>query len=179
MRIEILEEIKNNFLMVDEAQMQMLVDKIAKARHIILHGKGRVGLMMKAFAIRLSQLGLYARIIGDITAPPIQEGDLLLVGNTSGFPSSSSAFYDIARRNRAASVCITANPNGPVKDMADDLVVIYGRTMNAGPNMVSLQPMCTTVEHVLLLVLDYIVLLLQKKLSQSEQTMRSRQANIL
>lgn len=179
MREKIIDEVREHFLKVDEAKLEALADRITHARRVILHGKGRVGLMMKSFAVRLTQLGLHARVIGDITAPPIGQGDLLLVGNSSGFPSSSAVFYEIARKNHAYSVCLTANPAGPVKDMADELILLYGRTMITGDPTPSYQPMCSTLEQVLLLTLDYLVLLLQQKLGQDEAMMMSRQANIL
>ena len=171
MRNEIFDEIESCFLMTDEAQMQKLADDIVRAPHIMLHGKGRVGLMIKTFAIQLSRLGLYARFIGEITVPPIKERDLLVMGNMTGFPSSSTAFYEIARKNKARSIGITANPDGPVKDVADNLITLYGRKMNDSPgNVGSLQPMSTTVEHALLLMLDYVVLLVKQKTGKHEKT---------
>ena len=179
MREAIMEEVKQCFMSVDDEQIQFLVDKICRSPHIIVHGKGRVGIMLKAFAMRLSHLGLYARVIGDITTPPIREGDLLLIGSVSGYPSSSTTFFEIARKNKAYSIAFTAYPDGQVGTLADSLVVIHGRTMNSGPNLPSLQPMCSTVEQTLLLLLDYAVLLLQQRLGQDEQMLRSRHANIL
>nr|WP_122011819.1 hypothetical protein [Maliibacterium massiliense] len=198
-RKQIIEELKHSVLSVKEAELDTLCDYILQAPKVIVYSRGRVGLAMKAFAMRLNHLGLCGRFLGDITTPAIGKGDLLLVGTSLGFPSSFERFMDIAHYNGASVIGFTSNPEGPLWQKAEATVNIPARAFTSHPeefegreitdpaevravellHMPSVQPMCSTFEQALLLVLDYTVLKLQQRLGQSEQQLRDRHANIL
>ena len=69
----------------------------AKRNRIVLHGVGREGLMMRAFAMRLYHLGLDAHCLGDMTCPPVGPGDLFLASAGPGSFSSVDALITTAR----------------------------------------------------------------------------------
>lgn len=69
----------------------------AKRNRIVLHGVGREGLMMRAFAMRLYHLGLDAHCLGDMTCPPVGAGDLFLASAGPGSFSSVDALITTAK----------------------------------------------------------------------------------
>jgi len=84
------------------AEVDRLCDELLKARRIGCYGVGREGLMMKALCMRLMHLGLDAHVVGDMTAPPVGKGDLLLVSAGPGTFSTVLALLGVAR---AADPC--------------------------------------------------------------------------
>ena len=52
------DEIKSSVSQMDPAELDQLVEALAGARRIALHGVGREGLMMRALTMRLSIWGL-------------------------------------------------------------------------------------------------------------------------
>ncbi len=67
-----------------------LARAIRRARRVFLGGMGRSGLMMRAFAMRLMQLGVEVHVVGDTTTPSIRRGDLLILGSRYGRSGSGS-----------------------------------------------------------------------------------------
>jgi 6-phospho-3-hexuloisomerase len=61
-----------------------MLDAILAAKSIAIHGLGREGLQMRGLAMRLAHLGLDAHVVGDMTTPPLGEGDLLVVSAGPG-----------------------------------------------------------------------------------------------
>ncbi len=57
---------------------------VLSARRIFVAGKGRSGLQMEAFAMRLMHLGLSTHVVGDVTTPGIAPDDVLVIGSGSG-----------------------------------------------------------------------------------------------
>ncbi|KAG2296968.1 hypothetical protein Bca52824_043637 [Brassica carinata] len=62
--------------------LDLLVTELAgvsrRGARVFLHGVGREGLMLKAFAMRLFHLGLSSHLVSDMTTPPISSPDLLI-----------------------------------------------------------------------------------------------------
>jgi 6-phospho 3-hexuloisomerase len=94
----ILAEIDHVLARVDEKQITQLCDAVQNARHIFIHGLGREGLVMRAFAMRLMHLGLKVAVVGDVTTPPIGPGDLFLASCGPGHLATVQALMEIARR---------------------------------------------------------------------------------
>ena len=86
-----LSELGETVLKIEQADLDAFLSEIAGAGRIVLHGVGREGLMMKAFAMRLFHLGLDAHVLGDMTTPPLGDGDLLIVSAGPGWFSSVEA----------------------------------------------------------------------------------------
>jgi len=72
-------------------------------RRVLMHSAGRTGLMLRALVMRLFHLGLDAHMVGDMTAPPIGAGDLLLVNASTGdLPSGLAHIASRTSRIRPA-----------------------------------------------------------------------------
>lgn len=102
MAAQVLEELQQVFKAGENAvenPASDLVEEIARAkdRRIVLHGVGREGLMMRAFTMRLYHLGLNAHCLGDMSCPPVGEGDLFIASAGPGSFSSVDALITTAR----------------------------------------------------------------------------------
>lgn len=89
----IIQELERSASGLAETGLDALIAKIKASRRVFVCGTGRSGLMLKAFAMRLMQLGLTSYVVGETTTPSIGKGDLLIVASASG---------------ETASVCMTA-----------------------------------------------------------------------
>ena len=105
-------EIAATFGSIDESAVSVLVEELAAARRIALHGVGREGLMMRALTMRLFHMGLDAHPVGDMTTPAIGPGDLLVVSAGPGEFSTIMALIGVARDAGARVAVITAQPEG-------------------------------------------------------------------
>jgi 6-phospho-3-hexuloisomerase len=65
---------------LDDQEIAAFVNEIIKAKkRIFVTGKGRSGLVGRAFAMRLVHLGYDARDLAEDTAPPVKKGDLFII----------------------------------------------------------------------------------------------------
>ncbi len=62
--------------------------------------------------MRLYHMGLDAHVVGDMSCPPLGEGDLLVCQRGAGDFSTVSALIGVAHGARARVACITAEPRG-------------------------------------------------------------------
>lgn len=164
---------------IDPAEVGALIETLAGAQRIVLHGVGREGLMMKALAMRLFHMGLDAHIVGDMTAPPVGAGDVLLVSAGPGYFSTVEALMGVARSAGAKTACFTAQPDGMTPGNADLIVVLPAQTMaddTTGPT--SFLPMGSLYEGVQYLFFEYLVLLLRDHMGITSEQMRSRHTNL-
>jgi len=168
---------------IDEAGALELVDAIAAAKRIVLYGVGREGLMMRALAMRLYHLGLDAHVVGDMSAPPVGPGDLLLVSAGPGDFSTVAALVGVARGAGAHTASVTAQPGGAVPQAADTVFVIPAQTMaddtpGDGAGGTSVLPMGSLYEGAQFVAFEVLVLLLRGRLGLSPDAMRARHTNL-
>ena len=174
------EEIRSAVSGVDPAQMSALVDAIAAAHRIVVAGVGREGLMMRALAMRLHHLGLDSHVVGDMTTPPVGEGDLLLVSAGPGDFATIRALVGVAHSAGATCHCITGEPDGAIPGISDGVLVIPAQTMasDEGKAVASILPMGSLFEGAQFLVFECLVLLLRERLSVAPEAMRANHTNL-
>ena len=73
---------------VNAQEWESFLHAVAGAGKIALYGVGREGLVMRAFAMRLFHLGYNVSVVGDMTAPHLGAGDLLIVSAGPGYFST-------------------------------------------------------------------------------------------
>ena len=74
-----LAELGTVFARLDDAQVDAVVERLARARRIVVFGGGRERLQIMGFAMRMFHMGLAAAVEGDMTTPAVGKGDVLLV----------------------------------------------------------------------------------------------------
>ena len=157
-----------------------LARAIVAAKRIALHGAGRTGLLLRGLAMRLHHLGLDAHVVGDMTCPPLGEGDLLIVNAATGDLPSGLAHIASARKSGARIAVITAVPAGEAARGADVVLHLPGQTMaNDITGGGSALPMGSQYELALFVVSEVLVLELVDALGADFAAMRARHANIL
>lgn len=178
----ILKEIRQVLKTVDNEHVYLAVKEILDAGIIIVCGAGRMGLMAKAFAMRLGHLGLKAYTMGDSTVPSIGKKDLLIICSGSG---ETKTVYDIAflAKQQKAKILLFSSYidhyKSPMAKISDTVVVINAPSKARrlkGFN--SIQPMTTLYEQSLLVFLDALVLILMQKLGKTQEDMWMEHSNL-
>ena len=148
------------------------------ARAILTHeriftaGAGRSGLMLKAFAMRLMQMGKTVYVAGETVTPAVGKGDLVFLASASG--STQSVLYSARTAKEAGAdlFVVTASVDSPLTAIhSADVVLQCGSKENAAG---SEQVLGSLFEQALLLWCDAVVL----ALSPDPERMRERHANL-
>lgn len=164
---------------LDDAAVDSAVATIAAAKHVSVFGGGREGLQIRGFAMRMFHLGRSVSVVGDMTTPSIGPGDLFLVVCGPGEISTAIALVGVAKTAGAKVLVITAQPDGRVPTMADEILVLPAQTManDQGPT-VSVLPMGSIFEGALFLLFEVMILKLKAALNVSAETMRGNHTNL-
>lgn len=174
-----LEELAGPLDRIDEAAVDRAVETIAAARHITVYAGGREGLQIRGFAMRLFHLGLSVSVVGDMTTPAIGKGDLFLNVCGPGEISTAVALVGVARNAGAKVLVITAQPQGRVPQMADEVLVLPAQTMADDQGAkVSLLPMGSVFEGSLFVLFEVMILKLKARLDISADRMRANHTNM-
>ncbi|MFT8866184.1 MAG: 6-phospho-3-hexuloisomerase [Lacticaseibacillus paracasei] len=153
-----------------------MLDEIIAANHIFLSGAGRSGLMIKAFANRLLQMGYRVSVVGEVSSPHTHPGDLLILNSASGSASKLIIQAQIAHANGVRTVVVTTAPQSKLGMIADVVVKIEAQSKVSHTN--SIQPMGALFEQFSLLLFDAIVIRLMKVTDVEEETMRNNHADM-
>ena len=172
---KILGEIKTTLDTSNFASLEDFVDKIISAEKIVVFGAGRVGLMMKSFAMRLTHLNLQSFYVGDVNLPKTGTGDLIIIGSGSGNTKSVVAIAGAAKASGLDVVSVTASLNSSIADLSSSLIYLNCETKDVeSKKRFSVQPMTTLFEQSLLIFLDALVLTLMYRLNENHESMLER-----
>jgi 6-phospho-3-hexuloisomerase len=176
----VLNELSGALRSVNADDIERFKRSILEAKRIFITGKGRSGLQMRAFAMRLMHLGLSIHVVDDVTTPGIGAGDLLVIGSGSGRTASLVNYARKAKSVNAHIALLTITSSSPVGELADIIVHIQASTPKLGEADVprSIQPMGNLFEQSLGLLLDIITMLLMADLNQTSEQMFTRHANL-
>ncbi len=165
---------------VPERTTNRFADLILRAPRIFVTGQGRSGLMVKAFAQRLMQMGFDTHASEEITTPAIARGDLLVVCSGTGETPVNILRARIAKRMGAQVVLITARPRSTLARMARLRIILGARVGREASWHAtrSIQPIRSLFEQALLLYLDAAVLWLMRRRGVREGRMARRHANL-
>ena len=163
---------------VDPAVFDGFIEELLGARRIALHALGREGLMMRALTMRLFHLGLPVHVVGDMTTPPLLEGDLLVTSAGPGALDTTAALMRIVRKAGGRVVLLTAEPAAALAPLADRVLLIPARTMARASSDVSPFTMGSAFEAIQFMVSEYLVCCLAGRLRESEDAMRARHTNL-
>jgi len=176
---DILLEIDQVLSKADEKDIALMIKEILKAKTIVAVGAGRVGMAVRAFAMRLGHLGLKAYTVGDSTVHSIGKGDLLLVCSGSGETQTIFDLVTIAKKNGSKIMLVTGNKNSRIGKLADTIVEVQAPSKTKKiDGFVSIQPMTTLNEQCLGIFFDTVVLLLMEKMHETHDTMWARHSNL-
>ena len=174
-----LDELRDVLAGVRPAQSAAFLDLLSHHERIFVFGRGRSGLVMSMFAMRLMQLGLETHAIGEATAPAVQPGDLLVVGSGSGATESGVLAASQARALGAAVAVLCAYAESPISKLSDILVVLPGQTKDRVTEKGRGRMLAgTTFEQSLLIFCDCACALLAEARAIAPEDIMWRHANI-
>lgn len=178
---EIVREIGECLGKVRQESIEQALLTTTSARRVFLAGSGRSALGIRGFAMRLMHLGIDAHLVGETTTPPICAGDCLIIGSGSGTTASLLAVAEKAKETGAKILLFTIDPNSPISQLANSVVVIPASSPKARisiPDGQSIQPMGSLFEQCLFLLLDALVLVLMQHYNVTAAEMFTRHANL-
>lgn len=186
--LKIAEHLNNAVREIDDREVDVMVNELMKAKKIFIIGAGRSGLVAKAFAMRLVQLGLTAHVVGEITSPAITKEDVLIAVSGSGKTNNVIAVVKIAKDIGVKIVTITSYPKAEVGRISDHVVMIKGRTKidiekdytesQLKGDFSSLTPLGTLFEDTVMIFFDGTVARLMNELGKGESYMKKRHATL-
>lgn len=163
---------------INPAEVDRLRAAIDAAPRVFVAGKGRSGLQMRAFAMRLMHAGLTAYVVDDVTTPAVIAGDLLVIGSGSGATPSLVGYAARAKALKATLALITTTPDSPIGQQADVVVQIAAASPKLSDARPSVQPMANLFEQALLLLLDIVTIQLMREHHLTSAEMFTRHANL-
>ncbi|UPK46454.1 6-phospho-3-hexuloisomerase [Paenibacillus pabuli] len=178
---DILQELELTLSQIDDSEMQAMAEHILAAEQVFVAGAGRSGLMGKAFAMRLMQMGLRVYVVGETVTPGISPKDFLLLCSGSGETGSLTAMAQKAGKAGAPVGLITIKPESTIGQLSNTVVRLQASakedTATAGAS-VTIQPMGSLFEQALLLSMDALVLTMMDMKSMTGADMFGRHANL-
>jgi 6-phospho-3-hexuloisomerase len=164
--------------LVNENQLEQFADAIQSSERIFLQGKGRTGLVIEMFAMRLVHLGYQAFIIGHSTTPKYSTRDLLILASGSGTTEGLILTAQQAQRIGGKLFILTRNPEAPLSSYAQNSLIIPNPKLEHGALANSKILSGTLFEHALLVTLDGLCVLLAEKTGQDLNAMSDRHVTI-
>lgn len=173
-------EIQDTLAITDSRALEDFRALILQASRIFVSGKGRSGLQMRGFAMRLMHLGLQVHVVDDVTTPAIKDGDLLILGSGSGNTRSLVNYALKAREVGAKIALITISNTSTLKEMADNVVYVDAPTPKAevGTARTSIMPMGSLFEFSMGILLEIVLIQLMNQLGMTSDSMFERHANL-
>ncbi len=149
------------------------IDYILNSKKVFIYGVGRSGLVAKAFAIRLVQLGLKVFFIGETITPIVEPNDFVIVISKTGETMSAIQTANIVGRVGATVAVITAKGSSKLAHASNLLITLKTDSNNT---ISELAPLGTLFEDTALIFLDGMISDIMKRMGETEKNMRTRHA---
>ena len=171
------QELKKASEKITDAQIDAFIDAVDSHDRIFVYGTGRSGLMLKALAMRLMQIGRTAYVVGETTTPSVGKGDLLIVASASGETQSVVNAADNGAKQGVDVLVITGDKPSSLSRNHKPLIQIESASKYA-ESAVSVQPLGSLFEQMLLMIFDAVILKMSEKSADTNKKMAQRHASI-
>jgi len=189
---EILSGAKKAIDEMDESQVESMIQLLleAKEKKIFIVGMGRSGFVGRAFALRLMNLSFNVYFLGETITPAAGKDDLVIAISGTGMTKLVVSAAAAAKEIGARIVAITSYKESQLGQMADQLVLVKGRTKMGWPREEDylarqilgerepLSPLGSVFENNCMVFLDSLVVELMYRMKKDENDLRSRHATI-
>ena len=173
----IINELNQSVKTLSDDDIIDLIQKIQQHKRIFVYGTGRSGLMLKAFAMRLMQLGLNSFVVGETTTPSVQKGDLLILASASGETESVNIMAKSARNKGIDLAIICASDTSTLAKLQTPNILLQSGT-KFNQSQVSQQPLGSLFEQMLLIIFDTVILVMGREQNESNNDMAQRHASL-
>ena len=109
---------------------------------------------MRGLVMGLFHAGLDVHYVGEMTCPGVGPGDLLVLSWGPGRISMVEALAGVANRGGARLLYLTAQPQNPPAEQADNVVRIAAQAMADDRETAAVLPMDSAYEIALFVLLD-------------------------
>lgn len=167
----ILRELRSALSSLPEGTEEALAQALLIHRRVFFCGAGRSGLMLRALAMRLAQMGRCTYVAGETVTPAIEKGDLLVAASASGKTAGVVNNARIAREAGADVLVITAAADGPLAALGDGVILLNAGSKERASGE---QVMGSLFEQALLILGDGAV----QQMNADGEAMRRRHANL-
>lgn len=174
---DINKELRNTSEQITEEQLNQFVLAVDTHKRIFVYGTGRSGLMLKALAMRLMQIGCQSYVVGETTTPSVEKGDLLIVASASGETQSVCNAADDGARQGADVIVITGSQESTLSRNHEPLIRVHAATKFSASEA-SIQPLGSLFEQMLLMIFDSVILKMSRRNIDSNKEMAERHASI-
>ena len=124
-------EISSNILRcleeIDVDQIEKMLAEILEAKKLFVLGVGHSGLIGKILAMKLAHLGFCSYVVGDVTTPSFNKGDLLIAISQSGENSTILTLVKKARSLGGRVAAITSSPQSTLSKLSDICMLVAAR----------------------------------------------------
>jgi 6-phospho-3-hexuloisomerase len=171
---QILNELHQNNHNVDVSTLTL----INQSPRIFVMGAGRSGLAIRAFAMRLAQMGKPTFVVGETTTPAIQSTDLLIVASSSGQTSQLVNAVNTATEVGATIWLWSTNNDNPIAHHAQKVTLLAGKNKYDTELNQTQQPLGSLFEQSVWLFGDLFVMQYMAKYNVNENNLKQRHANL-
>jgi len=151
---------------------------VRSADRVFLLGAGRSGIALQLTAMRLMHLGLAVHVVGEVTAPAIRAGDVLVVASGSGSTAGIVRAAQTASEVGASVVAITADAASDVSKLATVTIVVEAARKLDRDSAVSQQYAGSLFEQTVVTVGDALFHALWKASGLSADDLWPRHSNL-
>ncbi|WIM38910.1 6-phospho-3-hexuloisomerase [Paenibacillus sp. PK4536] len=176
----IIQELERTLAAIPEVEAEALVQQILSARQVFVAGAGRSGLMAKALAMRLMQLGLKAYVVGETVTPRSGKGDLLIIASGSGETQGLVLMAEKAQQAEVTIAAVTIFPESTIGQKSALTVKLPGSPKDPADHnqYETVQPMGSLFEQTVLLFFDGLMLRLMEHRGGDSAAMFTNHANL-
>jgi 6-phospho-3-hexuloisomerase len=167
------ERVSAGLARLDPPLVRRSVELLQKAPAIFVYGAGRSGIIGRAFAMRLVQIGLTAYVIGESVTPIVRRGDVVFILSGRGESNSSVLTANIVRREGADLIVLTGRATSKLAHAA---TVLLSLDFPDDAEQRRLAPLGTLFESASLRLTDALIAELIRARGESEESMRRRHA---
>lgn len=172
-------ELETSLNKLDDTSCERAVTMITAADKVFVLGLGRLGLMLKALAMRLMHMGKEVYVVGETITPNYGPHDLLIIGSASGETKQLTQIAEKAKTLGGSVLAITGSPGSTITGIADTSVVVPAPSKNQTESeFASAQPMASLFEQGVLLLGDSLVLALMAASTKDNSQMFTKHANL-
>jgi 6-phospho-3-hexuloisomerase len=162
----------------DPKKLADFAELIEKAPRVFVLGAGRSGLALRMTAMRLMHLGQDVHVVGEVTAPAIAAGDLLLTASGSGTTGGIVRAAQTAASVGARVAAMTTDPESSLAKLADVAIIIPAAGKLDRSGTASAQYAGGLFEQAVVLIGDALFHALWQRSGQSADELWPRHANI-
>lgn len=162
----------------DFASANQLAQSLLKCDRVFVVGEGRSGLAIQMAAMRLMHLGLEVHVVGEVTAPSIEAGDLLIACSGSGNTHGVVDLVQTAQKIGVEIAAITTNKNSSLGELGEIVIQIEAASKHSSDHLQSQQFAGSLFEQSTLLLFDALFYLLAHYLHKSDELLMAKHTNL-